>query len=425
VPAPPADRFSEAGMLAEADLFLSSPAFRRKAVEDSLANPKNTYSKHRLDNYALQTRGWDLLPVWNPRSVPVDKELAAKVKAGEPITIDPATPPLWNEKKPTTLVEWVALGREVFFGYPLRVEPILDFALKNPDIGEKTGVHATSEGLYPGIRGFIDVDGKSAIGITCAMCHSNVEKGLLVVGQARRDFDYGALRTTYHAKTKTFVEADLARRMKTWGPGRADVTEDDDEDPVAIPDLWGLRHQTFLTQAGTIKHIGPTALAIRQETQLLHSNHQKIRPPRELAYALALFLYSLTPPKHANEAPETKAESDGHALFTKHCRGCHSNDSFGGDPVAASKVGTDPALATGVARGTNTYRPPTLVRVDLAGPYFHHGAVATLDDVLSPERLDPKYTRGTVGKGAVQGHTYGTDLSENDRRSLVAYLKRL
>src|SRR6185503_21083242 len=102
-------------------------------------------------------------------------------------------------------------------------------------------------------------------------------------------------RNAYHEATGVPVDAALAARMRTWGPGRADVTEDDDEDPVAIPDLWGLKHQSFLTQAGTIKHVGPTALAIRQETQLLHSNHQKIRPPRELAYALALFLYSLEP----------------------------------------------------------------------------------------------------------------------------------
>jgi mono/diheme cytochrome c family protein len=198
------------------------------------------------------------------------------------------------------------------------------------------------------------------------------------------------------------------------------VTEDDDEDPVAIPDLWGLPQQTFLTQAGTIKHATPLALAIRQETQLLHSNHQKVRPPRELAFALALFLYSLSPPEN-----HRGKDARGEELFKKHCRGCHANDAFGGDPIKHEKIGTDRALATGTARGTGTYRPPALVRVGSAAPYFHHGAVPTLADVLSPERLDASYTRGPLGKGAVPGHAYGTDLPAEDRRALVAWLEAL
>src|SRR6185503_10718480 len=113
------------------------------------------------------------------------------------------------------------------------------------------------------------------------------------VGEARRRLDYGRLRLEVHEITGVPLDPGLARRMATWGPGRADVTEDDDEDPVAIPDLWGLREQAFLTQAGTIRQVGPAALAIRQETQLLHANGLRVRPPRELAWALAMFLYSI------------------------------------------------------------------------------------------------------------------------------------
>ena len=423
----PAERFSEQGMLAEAALYLDDAEFRRTALVESLANPKNTYSRQRLDAYALKTRGWDLLPEWNPQSVPATTAMAAELRAHRPLAIDAGAPRIWDGKRPTTMAAWVLLGREVFFGYPLRVEIFMNWAMEHPDVGERVGVRPALDGTYPGVRLFTDIQGKTSLGITCAICHTTVsDKGHVVVGDARRAFDYGALRLAYHKDTGVPVEPDLARRMRSWGPGRADVTEDDDEDPVAIPDLWGLRHQTALTQAGTIKHAGPTVLAIRQETQLLHSNHQKVRPPRELAYALALFLYSLEPEPNAPLASgEAKLVPRGKELFAESCKGCHSNAAMGGPPLPAEKVGTDRALAFGGARGTGKYRPPALLRVSAAAPYFHQGAVPTLEDVLSPARLEPSYARSPLAKGAVAGHVYGTDLPAPDRAALVAYLRTL
>ena len=415
-------------MLAEAGRYLDDADFRRTALVESLANPKNTYSRQRLDAYALKTRGWDLLPEWNPQSAPATTLTAAELRAHRPLALEPTTPRLWDGKRPTTMPGWIALGRDVFFGYPLRVEVFMNYALEHPDVGERVGVRAAADGTYPGVRVFTDVQGRTSLGITCAVCHTSVsEHGEVVVGDARRAFDYGALRLAYHRDTGVPVDPDLARRMRSWGPGRADVTEDDDEDPVAIPDLWGLKDQTALTQAGTIIQSGPTVLAIRQETQLLHSNHQKVRPPRVLAYALAMFLYSLEPKAVAKTATasDAKLAARGEDLFATECRACHSNASLGGPPIAAERVGTDRALAFGGARGTGKYRPPALIRVANAAPYFHHGAVPTLEDVLSPERLEPSYARSPLGKGPVLGHAFGTDLPSADRAALVAYLRSL
>ncbi len=417
----PVDRWTEEELLAEGARYLDEPDARRQVLEASLVNAKNTYSKQRLDAYGLRARGWDLLPEWTPKSVPITM--------GKKAAIDVATKPLWDGRRPTSMADWVALGRKVFFGYPLRKEVFMSFALERPALAAKVGILAARDGVVPGARAFVDVDGTEAVGITCALCHSNVNRdGDIVVGEARRAFDYGALRLAYHAETKSTVDADLARRMRTWGRGRADVTEDDDEDPVAIPDLWGLRHQSHLTQAGTIAHTTPIALAIRQETQLLHSNHQRVRPPRELAFALAMFLYALEPPRKemaSTGAGAAASTARGEQLFATHCRGCHSNDAYGGPPIAHGRVGTDSALATGKARGTGWYRPPALVRVSAAAPYFHHGAVPTLADVLSPERLDASYARSPLGRGAVLGHPYGTDLPKADRRALIAFLETL
>jgi hypothetical protein len=256
------------------------------------------------------------------------------------------------------------------------------------------------------------------------MCHAGVEGGAVVAGAARRTFDYGRLRLAYFADTGAYVDPEQARRMKTWGPGRADVTEDDDEDPVAIPDLWGLRSQTWLTSAGTIRHDSPLALAIRQETQLIDANHQKIRPPRELAWALAMYIYSLAPPARA-AAPSTPAIARGAAVFADACVRCHSNAVRGGNAIALAAIGTDPGLASGRGRGTGHYRVPPLVRLAEGAPFLHDAAVGSLDELLSPARLAQGYTGGRLGPGPIRGHLAGTDLGASDRAALIAYLETL
>ncbi len=419
--------WSDDEILAEGRRYLDEPDFRRTALERALVNPDNTYSRQRLQSYGLKTRGWDLLPVYVPQSLPVTRATAEDLRAKKPLTVDPATPRLWDGVRPTTMAGWVALGREVFFGYPLRVEVYAKYALEHPDVGERYGVRAGPDGVYPGVRLFVDVTGKPAIGITCAICHTNVTSDRVIVGMARRSFDYGALRLAYHEATGEPESADLVRRMRSWGPGRADVTEDDDEDPVAIPDLWGLKQETALTQAGTLRQTGPTALAIRQETQLLHSNHQQVRPPRELAFALAMFLYSIEPgealPRRGS--PQDPGVARGKELFDRGCRECHGNAVLGGPPVAVDRVGTDPAFANGAARGTGTYRTPALIRVADAGPYFHDGSVTRLEDVLSPERFEPGFTGSPLGRGPVPGHRFGTELPKDDRAAIVAYMRTL
>jgi mono/diheme cytochrome c family protein len=286
------------------------------------------------------------------------------------------------------------------------------------------GVARTPAGVRPGLVVFGDVDGRTRVGITCAICHTAVKDGEVVPGAARRGLDLGALRLRYYDDTGAPVDPGLARRMATWGPGRADVTEDDDEDPVAIPDLWGLRDETFLTQAGTIRHVGPAALAIRQETQLLHANSLRVRPPRELAWALAMYLYALEPPP-ARPVADAAAVARGRARFDEHCRDCHASAIGAGDPIPVERVGTDPALAEGRARGTGRYRISPLVRIADGAPYLHDGSVPSLELLLSEERLDPGFTGGARGPGPIRGHAFGLELGPDDRAALIRYLETL
>jgi mono/diheme cytochrome c family protein len=430
-PAAPA-AWSEAWLAREAERYLGPTPGRRASLEASLVNPENIYSRQRLQSYGKDTVGWDALPVWNPRAVPIDQAVAGELARG----VWPELPAerLWDEQRPATQAAWIALGRRVFFEFPLRSEIAAEHALVAPpggalppdaaQVAAALGLARLPDGSVPGLVVFGDVDGQRRVGITCAICHTAPRDGVLVAGAARRDFDLGTLRLNYYRDTGAPVEPELARRMATWGPGRADVTEDDDEDPVAIPDLWGLRAETFLTQAGTIRHVGPAALAIRQETQLLHANALRVRPPRELAWALAMYLYSIEPPP-ARPVADASAVARGKALFDAHCQVCHASAILGGDAIPVDKVGTEPSLANGKARGTGRYRVAPLVRVADAAPYFHDGSVPTLDVLLSSERLAPGFTGGARGPGPIRGHVFGVELPAADRAALIRYLESL
>jgi cytochrome c5 len=416
---------SDAWVLREGQRFLDDTPYRRAALERSLTNHDNVYSRLRLHAYGHGTGGWDRLPAWNPRSRPVTAALAARLERGEMPEVSADLEPLWDGARPTTMAGWVALGRRVFFEYPMRAEVFMEYGLARPTLAAAVGIERTAGGDVPGLVVFANVDGETRVGITCAICHSTVRDGALVVGSARRAFDYGRLRVAYFVETGEFVEAGLAARMAAWGPGRADVSEDDDEDPVTIPDLWGLRAQPWLTQAGTIRHESPIALAIRQETQLTDSNHALVRPPRELAWALAMYVYSLAPPAAIPSASLSPQIARGGAVFSARCDGCHANAARGGRVIAAAVIGTNPALAVGRGRGTGGYRVPPLVRVRDGAPYLHDGAVASLDELLSPARLEPGYTAGRLGPGPIPGHRAGTDLTAADRTALIAFLETL
>jgi hypothetical protein len=411
--------WSDDWVLAEGLRYLDEPAFRRSALEASLTDPSNVYSATRLSAYGHGARGWDGLPEWSPRVHPVDTELVEALRATGEVRLPATASTLWNGERPSSFEEWAALGREVFYGYPLRPEPQAAYALAHADVGAAVGLTA-ADGRWPGVVAFEDIDGRTKIGITCALCHVSIEEGVAIEGRARRSLDYGRMRLTWHQQTGAPVSDALAARMQSWGPGRADITADDDEDPVAIVDLWGLRELRHLTQAATITHEHPAALAIRQETQILHANRERTRPPRELAWALTVYLYSLTPPPVVME--EADAVHRGLAVFEERCIDCHRQPSGTGEPIAAARVGTDANLANGAARGTGLYRPAPLIRVGDAAPYLHDGSVGTLAELFGRGRFRDDYA-GPRGVGPIKGHAYGVDLPPSSRDDLIAYLR--
>lgn len=402
----------------ELDRYLGDRAFRRETLLASLTSVDNHYSKRRIASYALERGGWDALPQWIPR-----------VQAVREGVVKPSPEdwrPIWDGERPTSQAQWVELGRQVFFYFPLRAEAPAEYLLEHPQLAPAIGMGPASKGEWTGLVHFIDERAQARVGITCALCHTSESEGELIVGLARREFDYGQMRLNWYEGTPRPLDPELRQAMAAWGPGRADITDDVQSDPVAIPDLWRISELEYLTAAGTLRQVNTTALAIRQETQILFANGQRTRPPRELMWALAQFVYSLDAPKKKTQqsAPAPLIER-GRELFSQHCSGCHSGSSGSGPLIDAELVGTDRALAFGPARGTARYRPAPLFALTRSSPYLHDGTVPTLEALLDPERLAPDYEGGAHKAGPIAGHEYGTRLESGDKAALIAFLREL
>lgn len=420
-PTNPIAEWTNAEFLAEGERYLQDPEFRRETLEASLTSHTNLYAQRRLTSYGLVDRGWDRLPVWNP------KTRSLRIGPNGLATSNSLYEPLWGGERPKTFEGWRALGERVFFDYPVRVDPHAGYAIDDASRAKAHGLEPNAEGEWLGVVEYIDIEGQERRGITCALCHVAEVAGQSVVGRARRTLDYGQLRLEFEAVRGAVLDPQVETNMAVWGAGRADVSDDEDIDPVAIPDLWGLRELKYLTQAGTLRQVHPAALAIRQETQILHANGDRTRPPRELAWALTVFLYSLEPPaKVKGPAPrDARSIEVGRNLFARYCESCHAGAAGSGELVPARAVGTAPQLANSRARGTGKYRPAPLVDVARSAPYLHDASVGGLGELLSPKRFAEDYVVGLLAPGPVNGHRFGTELSREERDALVHYLETL
>src|SRR5215510_527324 len=230
--------------------------------------------------------------------------------------------------------------------------------------------------------------------------------------------------------------------------------------PPQIPDLIGVKDRRYLDHTGLVLHrdIGDlmrysalvqdaTGLARYGETEPAPPTRGATRYSDEQLYALALYLYSLTPPKNPNQF-STDA-SKGKQIFEREgCTGCHTLplytnnklipvDGFEPPPnhrerfdILSARVGTDPRYALQTRKGTGYYKVPSLKGVWYRGPFGHHGSVATLEDWLDPARLSNNYHptgySGADGRErAVKGHEFGLSLSSADRTALIAFLRTL
>ena len=371
--------------------YLDDPSVRRAELEAALWLPDLRYSRGLLSNYALERGGWELLPEMSGVSAPLTLADAERLADGQPLSLDAA--PL-----PTDTDDWRALGQQVFERLPMRYDPYLTWLASRPDVWAQVGLPVEGDpvrGLT--VRGLVkyrDDRGAVQVGIACALCHG--AQG--TPGRGDRQLDLGLAR-------RLFNEANgiNSALVTDWGPGRVDVSEDGVDAPLAIPDLWGVRHSGWLNSSGVIRVSGPATLAIRFETQYIKGHRMGSRPARAWTWALAQYISSLEPP-----TARTPADPADAAVFEARCAGCHlPEQGFAGDLVPADALLTDPRAADSPTRGTGHYKVPSLLGVADAAPYLHDGRVPSLDALLR------------------EGHPFGAPIDATERAALLRFLDTL
>jgi len=279
----------------------------------------------------------------------------------------------------------------------------------------------------------------------------------------RRNYATPWLPVNPNARTEQMSLEQLTDAMMSITPGSCARQGSSIFFPTRIPDLIGVKDRFFLDSTGLFqqRNIGDLMryVALNQGADML-SEYGDFRPRGELPeptkesrysdeqlYALALFVYSLKPPPNPNHFDDVAAR--GQIVFQRaRCGACHTPplytnnmltpvDGFKVPPeqqkiynILPFSVGTDPTLALETRRGTGYYKVPSLKGVWYRGPFQHNGSVLTLEDWFDPRRLKEGYIpTGFRGYGVssrpVKGHSFGLDLSPEDRTALIAFLKTL
>jgi hypothetical protein len=315
-------------------------------------------------------------------------------------------------------------GDEVFWTQTLRINTAIQAALDPTTalgLGLKVDADALPAGILDtadltapattvaligldavvGVKGKVDAHGNlTSIGITCALCHSNVDDSVMhgighrVDGQRNGELDPGAIIALSPGLAGNQAALDV---LNSWGPGFYDPrwNEDGINHPVVIPSIYGLSGVPVETYTGD----GPVSYwnAYVAVTQM-HGQGDFFDPRIDVAVAYdkdlvtpklpSLFDYevSLAAPAVAASSYDSTAAARGETLFNgaATCGGCHSGAHLTDAGIklhAATETDMDPVTA--MRSATGAYRTTPLRALLANAPYFHDGSAATLADVVT------------------------------------------
>jgi hypothetical protein len=359
---------------------------------------------------------WESLPVRDLPSAPLSPDDTERLVAGEAIDVPNGTT-LTPEALPETEADWIALGRRMFFEYPLRADRTSEIGAELPDALASSGF-LVEDDAWIGLRKFTDDDGSVHIGNTCSQCHTSVDETGRVTGVlSSRTMDLGRLRLLTlgydPGELPPEIESTSLGDLHRLGPGRSDLLADGVFNPYTFPDFGGIVDLPYLHQNANWFHEGTATLAVRCETLFITANNERTRPPLVLTWALAAYLRSLPPPPPLDAPPSVEAVRGADVFDEAGCAGCHAPPLFTSDrQVTLDEIGTDPGAGESRVRWTGHYRIPSLRGVGRTAPYLHHGAFGTLEAMFDPDREEP-------------GHVYGLELDDIDRVALIAYLRSI
>ena len=249
-----------------------------------------------------------------------------------------------------------------------------------------------------GIQAKVDEGGRiTSLGVTCALCHSNVDNSVMpgigrrLDGWPNRDLNVGAIIALSPA-----LPAEKKAIYNSWGPGKYDprYNLDGKSTPLVLPPAYGLadiKNETY-TAEGPISYwnayVAVTQMGGRgnfSDARLgIDVKHSPDVVTPKLA-ALRAYQHSLmTPPPPAGSFDSAAAKRGG-LLFNQSCATCHvggsGTDNNAGVLHTPAATGVDGAYA---ARTVNkAYRTTPLRALWQHPPYFHDGSAATLADVVA------------------------------------------
>jgi mono/diheme cytochrome c family protein len=291
-----------------------------------------------------------------------------------------------------------------------------------------------------GVKGTVSAQGRlTALGTTCALCHSTVDDsfapgiGARLDGWANGDLDVGAI-----VALSPMVDDAFKEEFRQWGPGMYDPRHHAFDGtnllllnrpslPVVIPPVYGLQRVGFETYTGDgpisywNSYVGVGQMGgqgnfvdARINLRILQSP-DLVTPklPALLAYQLSLQTPAPTPGSF-----DQAAARRGRRLFRDkaRCSSCHQgatltdvqNGPAGTVPLLhdPAETGMEPVYASRSATGK--YRTTPLRALWQHPPYFHDGSAADLAAVV--EHYD---------------RVFGLRLTAAEKTDLVAYLKSL
>lgn len=323
---------------------------------------------------------------------------------------------------------------------------------------------------------------------TCALCHvGRLDGGGTWFGAPNRRLDLGSFKREVNARWvaagNPALFTDLVLDKATGlGPGRTGAESGAFPQlvPADFPVYYTLAERTHLNYLGTGGDVRTEAhFGIFTFGAGAPNAREAVVPfPDSLRFDPFLdFLGTMAPP--AAPTGDATLIAAGLAVFeTARCGECHHPHDIGLDQVVTldrepdglerhpgdddafpnGSIRTsithrllqdDPAAGTGGDDGfadliqfilrrrlmvsmTDGYRTADLRGIWTSAPYLHNGSVPTLEDLLTPAAERPTtFMRGellidtSVEGNGNEGHEFGTDLSDEDKAALLAYLRSL
>jgi len=310
-------------------------------------------------------------------------------------------------------------------GLKVDAEVLPEGILEEVDLDDPATTVALLElGAVVGVRGRVENGALVSVGITCALCHSDVDDSVMegigkrLDGYANRTLNPGAIL----ALSPFYADDEAQSVLNSWGPGYFDprFNQDGINHPVLIPSIFGLADVSLETYTGD----GPISywnsyVAVTQMGGQGQFFDPRIgvevfqSPDRVTPQLPALYDYqaSLATPAPPPDSFDADAAERGRALFEGDagCSDCHRGTALtdaGMRLHAPDEVGAEPLTAERSATGL--YRTTPLRALWQHPPYFHDGSAETLEEVV--EHYDTHLS---------------LDLGSEQKADIVEYLKSL